>query len=403
MGAALRGHINICKVILSNEQTKRLIDEKDPRGRNALDIVLAQCCSPQGPAIIDLLRTAKPGMSVSNEDLTKYVVREGAVRLLPGGRVIKEEVADENGEIEFFRIVRLVICNESARGARQMEVAEAYLREMPISAFTRVNTSSQTVLHVSCGALPVPKKKSEEKHEEFHRQGNVGTDRAVMEELKAMMKDSLDEDKGEETLQEGLVLSTIDNDRCRAENITVLALAENRARRRLHRRLVAAVLNAIPDELREHKDDRGMRALDYARVFGDEEIQRMLKSPVPVRPRSPSARDDLSMFHYPNLVPKSASSANLDMQEGSTPTTPTPGTSGRRLSSPGSKAQLARPGSAMSVNSFVSSAQGSEGQPREGDAREGWGETSTAPSTRPQTPVRYSRKGGESEKESKVP
>lgn len=402
MSAALRGQISICKLLLANENTKRLLDEKDPRGRTAVDIVLAQSCSPQGPEVIDMLRAARPGMSVSNEDLQRYVLREGAVRLLPGGRVIREEAADENGETELFRITRMIMTNESARGARQAEVAEAFLREMPISAIMRVNNSQQTVLHVGCGALPVPKKKVEEKHEEFHRQGVVGTDRHVMDELKAMMKTDLDQDKSaEETFQEGLVLSTIDNDCCRRENITVLAVAEGRARRRLHRRLVAAILNAAPDELRDRKDDRGMRAMDYARIFGDDEIQRMLKSPTPVRPRSPSAKDDLSTFYHPKLA-SVPSSGSLDPKDGGLLSAAPPTASGRRLSSPSNRGQLMRPQSAMSVSSFTSTAQASDGQVREGDAREGWGETSTAPSTRPQTPMTYSRKGGDPEKESKV-
>lgn len=406
MVAGLRGHVNICKLILACKQTSHLIDEKDPRGRTALDIVLAHCCSPEGPAIIDLLRAAKPGMSVNNEDLTKYVVREGAVRLLPGGRVVKEvaEAVDENGEIELFRTTRLILSNESARGSRQMEVAEAMLREMPISALTRKNNSNQTLLHVSCGALPVKRKIVEAHHDEYKRQGNVGTDRSGLEELKAMIHIEDDEAGGDEALEEGLVLTKIDGDRCKAESISILALAENRARRRLHRRLVAAIINAAPEAMREEKDARKMTALNYAQVFGDEEIIRMLRASPPVRPRSPSAKDDLSIFHQ---LPAFANSGSTELQEGDKPPSQPTSPTGRRLSSPGTRQGLARPTSAMSVNSLtsqMSSAQMSD-QPREGEAREGWGETSTAPSTRPQTPVRYSRKGGaaDPEKESKAP
>jgi hypothetical protein len=246
----------------------------------------------------------------------------------------------------------------------------------------------------------VKKKLMAEHHEDFHKQGVVGTDHHFLDELKGMMK-NLDEDAHEEALQEGLQQTTMDADCCKVEGITVLALAESRTRRRLHRRLVAAILDAVPNDLKDRKDARNMRALDYARVFGDEDIIQMLRSTAPVRPRSPSAMDDMSIFHYPRSKPYSFQKAPVPQQGGTRP--PSPTGSGGRITRTNSG--QVRPTSALSVNSFASTAQMSD-QPREGEAREGWGETSTAPSTRPQTPVLYSvRKGGheDSEKESKVP
>lgn len=417
--AAGRGHRDVVLALLRDEQRGSLLEEKDAACRTVLDHAM-NAPPPLGPEVVQLLRERTRAALPKEDEWLQYALRTACPRLLPGGRVVREEAVDELGETSLFRLCRQIaaIVDVTVQ-RRRVQLAEKMLEDLPPSALEKTNKDGQTPLHVACGAAKplVEKKKASVVKDEVSSHGAVGTDRSKFEEMKAMIAmtggDS-DEDNGPNPENDQPKLKIL---RSLQHEDTELVTGQ-----RILRELVSALLRHGPVDLAGREDKHGCTAKDYA--LEAPEVDALLvgllggtKQEVSdARAKRAAARSGAS--GRPPDAGSAEGAGDVGAHAAGAGGAAPGGASGRpRSARPSSAVRLApsasvvsfdegsappsapstRPASAISTRVGSQAGEASAGPTRPttplSPRRAAPSEVSTAPSTRPATPLRIPKKG----------
>lgn len=285
--AASRGHDKVCRLLV-DKYGPNLLDATDKENRGAVEYAMGLGTMNPGmmyPRVLDFVRGHKPA-ALDGKDITHLSSLIGGVTVLRGlGNSVKGDPLEagtklvnagthfnneaiQAKETALMKACRGVLTNDTDRAEHQLQVAQMLVKMADPKMLHAKNASAQTMLHIACGALPVPKKK-EEKHEEaFKHTHRIGTDRSGMEEMnKMLMRGKEDEAPAEE--EKDPVGMTRDSQRIahEARGLRRFSLAATEARERLHQQMVQMLVDAgVP---KDQKDDRGMTPFDYAKWYGD--------------------------------------------------------------------------------------------------------------------------------------